>query len=116
MTIFSSSKSVFAAAALAVAGIAGLNATSGHAGEFSSATVVKPKAGLSFPVGSKQAVGYFLAERGGCDLTLLVGEAGEAAQAAFDKAQALLGRRPAPPTLGERIAARASEIAGRLRK
>jgi hypothetical protein len=79
MTNFFSSKSVFAAAALAVAGIAGLNATSGHAGEFSSATVVKPKAGLSFPVGSKQAVGYFLAERGGCDLTLLVGEAGEAA-------------------------------------
>jgi hypothetical protein len=79
MTNFPSSKTVFAAAAFAVAGIAGLSATSGHAGEFSSATVVKPKAGLSFPVGSKQAVGYFLAERGGCDLTLLVGEAGEAA-------------------------------------
>ena len=74
-----SSKSVFAAAALTVAGLAGLNAAPGHAGEFSSATVVKPKAGLSFPVGSKQAVGYFLAERGGCDLTLLVGEAGDAA-------------------------------------
>ena len=78
MTKFSS-KSVVAAVSFAVAGLAGLNATTGHAGEFSSATVVKPKAGLSFPLGSKQAVGYFLAERGGCDLTLLVGEAGEAA-------------------------------------
>jgi hypothetical protein len=78
MTTFSS-KSLVSAVAIAVAGIVGLNATSSHAGEFSSATVVKPKAGLSFPVGSKQAVGYFLAERGGCDLTLLVGEAGESA-------------------------------------
>lgn len=78
MMTFSSSKSLFAAAALAVAGMAGLTASS-HAGEYSSATVVKPNAGLSFPVGSKQAVGYFLAERGGCDLTLLVGEAGESA-------------------------------------
>ncbi len=64
-------------AAAVIAAVAGL--TTAHAGEFSAATVVKPKAGLSFPVGSKQAVGYFLAERGGCDLTLLVGEAGEAA-------------------------------------
>jgi hypothetical protein len=44
------------------------------------------------------------------------GDAGGAAQAAFDKAQALLGRRAAPPTLGERIAARAGEIADRLRR
>jgi hypothetical protein len=79
MTTFSSSKSIFAAAALAWAGVVGLTAPSVHAGEFSSASVVRPKAGLSFPVGSKQAVGYFLAERGGCDLTLLIGEAGEAA-------------------------------------
>jgi hypothetical protein len=33
-------------------------------------------------VGSKEAVGYFLAERGGCDLTLLIGDAGEAASEA----------------------------------
>ncbi len=78
MTTFSSSKSLVAAL---VAGVAGLTG-SAHAGEFSSATVVKPKAGLSFPIGSKQAVGYFIAERGGCDLTLLVGEAGEAASEA----------------------------------
>ena len=79
MTHSSFSKSLVAAVALVIAGAAGLGASVGHAGEFSSATVVKPKAGLSFPVGSKQAVGYFLAERGGCDLTLLVGEAGDAA-------------------------------------
>jgi hypothetical protein len=82
MTTSSFSKSLVAAAALAIAGAAGLSASVGHAGEFSSATVVKPKAGLSFPVGSKQAVGYFLAERGGCDLTLLIGDAGEAASEA----------------------------------
>jgi hypothetical protein len=75
-------KSLVAAAALVIAGAAGLGTSATHAGEFSSATVVKPKAGLSFPVGSKQAVGYFLAERGGCDLTLLIGEAGEAASEA----------------------------------
>jgi hypothetical protein len=40
-------------------------------------------------------------------------KASGAAHAAYDKAQALLGRKPAP-TLGERIAARAGEIAGRL--
>jgi hypothetical protein len=82
MTYSSFSQSLVAAAAIAIVGAAGLGATAGHAGEFSSATVVKPKAGLSFPVGSKQAVGYFVAERGGCDLTLLVGEAGEAASEA----------------------------------
>lgn len=82
MTTSSFSHSLFAVAAVVIAAASGLGASAGHAGEFSSATVVKPKAGLSFPVGSKQAVGYFLAERGGCDLTLLVGEAGEAASVA----------------------------------
>ena len=76
-TLFS--KSLFAAVAV---GAFGLGAAPGHAGEFSSATIVKPKAGLSFPIGSKHAVGYFLAERGGCDLTLLVGETGEKASEA----------------------------------
>lgn len=85
MTTFSSPKFLIAAVALAVAG---LNATSSHAGEYSSATVVRPKAGLSFPVGSKQAVGYFLAQRGGCDLTLLVGEGGESASEAGKAASA----------------------------
>ena len=72
-------KSLFASASFAITAIAGLNASPAHAGEFSSATIVKPKAGLSFPVGSKQAVGYFLADGGGCDLTLLVGDAGDSA-------------------------------------
>lgn len=79
MSFSSFSKSLLAAGALAVAGATGLGTTAGIAGDFSSATVVKPKAGLSFPIGSKHAVGYFLAERGGCDLTLLVGETGDAA-------------------------------------
>lgn len=74
-----SKKPVSSLVAVAVAAIASLNVTAGHAGEFSSALIVKPKAGLSFVMGSKQAVGYFMAERGGCDLTLLVGETGEAA-------------------------------------
>lgn len=38
-----------------------------------------------------------------------------AAHAAYDRAQALLGRKPAP-TLGERIAARVGEIAEHLRR
>lgn len=46
----------------------------------------------------------------------VIDRAGGAAQAAYGKAQALLGRKPAPPTLGERLAARAAEIAGRFRR
>ena len=38
-----------------------------------------------------------------------------AGEAVVGRAQALLGRKPVPPTLGERIAARAGEIAERLR-
>jgi hypothetical protein len=74
MTTFSSFKSLLVAA-LAMTGAAVLAPV--HAGQYSAATVVKPKAGLSFPVGSKRAVGYFLASRYGCDLTLLVGESGD---------------------------------------
>jgi hypothetical protein len=77
MTQLSSLKSLTIAAALAVIGGAGIGIATGHAGAFSAATVVRPLAGLSFPVGSKHAVGYFLTERGGCDLTLLVGESGD---------------------------------------
>jgi hypothetical protein len=48
---------------------------------------------------------------------VVIDRAGSAAHSAYDRAQALLGRKKsAPPTLGERIAARAGEIAGRLRK
>lgn len=65
----------FAAAAVAIASAAGLS--SALAGQYSSARIVKPMAGLSFPVGSKHAVGYFVPGRSGCDLTLLVGESGE---------------------------------------
>jgi hypothetical protein len=77
MTQSSSFKSLTLAASLAVMGAAGFGVATGHAGAFSAANVVRPLAGLSFPVGSKHAVGYFLSERGGCDLTLLVGESGD---------------------------------------
>ncbi len=77
MTQLSTLKSLTLAGVLAVTGAAGIGIAYGHAGAFSAATVVRPLAGLSFPVGSKHAVGYFLTERGGCDLTLLVGESGE---------------------------------------
>ena len=63
-------------------------------------------------------------KRGAHSLASLAEHAGEvvadrasgAAHAAYERAQALLGRKTLPPTLGERIAARAGEIAGRLRK
>lgn len=74
MTTFTSPK-FLAAAAVALVSAAGLSGA--NAGQYSSASVVKPMAGLSFPVGSKHAVGYFVSQRAGCDLTLLVGEAGE---------------------------------------
>lgn len=73
--ITSKSKSLFAAAAALA--VLGHGSTAGLAGANSAAHVVRPLAGLSFPVGSKHAVGYFVAERGGCDLTLLVGESGD---------------------------------------
>jgi hypothetical protein len=74
MTTFKFSKSLVAAAiALAVSA----SVTGVHAGANSSARVVKPLAGLSFPVGSKHAVGYFVPGRSGCELTLLVGESGD---------------------------------------
>jgi hypothetical protein len=59
---------------LASAVMALLAAGPGHAGAFSAADVVRPLAGLSFDLGSKKAVGYFVAESAGCNLTLLVGD------------------------------------------
>ncbi len=59
-----------------LAGVAVFNTASLQAGTFSAAQVVRPMAGLSFDIGSKKAVGYFLAESAGCNLTLLVGDSG----------------------------------------
>lgn len=76
MTTLSSSsllKAAVAAAGIFVAGFVPV-----QAGDFSSAHVVRPKAGLSLELGAKKAVGYYVPDQGGCDLTLLVGEAGEA--------------------------------------
>jgi hypothetical protein len=74
----SSIKSGLAIATI-LAGVTGFDAGSGHAGEFSSASIVRPMAGLSFVIGSKQAVGYYLPGRGGCDLMLIIGETSETA-------------------------------------
>lgn len=37
---------------------------------------MKPKAGISFDVGTKRAVGYYLAEGGICNLTVLMADTG----------------------------------------
>ena len=74
MTTFKISK-FLVAAGIAIAVSA--SATGVHAGANSPARIVKPLAGLSFPVGSKHAVGYFVPGRSGCELTLLVGESGD---------------------------------------
>lgn len=65
--------------AAGIAGLAALGLSAAHssAGEFSSATVAKPYAGLSFDVGKKKAVGYFTPSKATCNLTLLVAEQGE---------------------------------------
>ena len=76
MSTTSSSLKSFAAGIAALAAI-GLGAANGTAGEFSSATVAKPYAGLSFDVGNKKAVGYFTPSKATCNLTLLVGERGD---------------------------------------
>ena len=62
-------------AVLGVAALAGATAATSSAAEFSSAQVVRPLAGISFDVGSKHAVGYYQAQDGTCNLTLLVGDA-----------------------------------------
>jgi hypothetical protein len=62
------------ATAAVLASVAGLYPASGNAGEFSSASIVRPMAGLSFVIGSKQAAGYYMPQKGGCDLMLIIGE------------------------------------------
>ncbi len=59
---------------------------------------------------------HSVASRAGDAREVVVDRAGGAAQTAYERAQALLGRKRAPLTLGERIAARAGEISGRLRR
>ncbi|MCB2049599.1 MAG: hypothetical protein KDE32_15445 [Novosphingobium sp.] len=46
----------------------------------------------------------------------IAARAEHAGELAYGKAQSLLGRKPVAPTLGERIAATAGELAGRLRR
>lgn len=59
-----------------LAGLALITApVAAQADSFVAAKVVKPLAGLSFDIGSKQAVGYYEVQDGACNLTLLVGDA-----------------------------------------
>jgi|JRHI01.1.fsa_nt_gi hypothetical protein len=59
-------------AATALAGILSVNAVSAsHAGD---TWTVKPLTGISFDIGSKHAVSYYLSERGRCILTVVVAD------------------------------------------
>jgi ElaB/YqjD/DUF883 family membrane-anchored ribosome-binding protein len=46
----------------------------------------------------------------------IASRAEQAGEVAYDKAQSLLGRKPAAPTIGERIVASAGDLAERLRR
>lgn len=71
MTLFRSpSRLLLGAAGLALAAMP----FTAHADSFTAAKVVQPLSGLSFDVGSKKAVGYYVVQDGACDLTLLVGD------------------------------------------
>jgi hypothetical protein len=59
-----------ATSALLAIGTAGVS----EAGDISHALTMKPLHGVSFDVGSKRAISYFLSESGQCRLTLIVAE------------------------------------------
>jgi hypothetical protein len=59
-----------ATSALLALGSAGAS----EAGEASQPLTMKPLHGVSFDVGTKRAVSYFLSERGQCKLTLIVAD------------------------------------------
>ena len=59
--------------ALAIVGL-GLSGTAAGA-DSSPALTMKPRHGISFDVGLKRAVSYFLSESGICNLTLMIAEA-----------------------------------------
>jgi hypothetical protein len=69
-----STKNTIAAAVLA--GILSLAAAgASEAADASSPLTMKPRHGISFDIGTKRAVSYFLSESGRCKLTLVVAEA-----------------------------------------
>jgi hypothetical protein len=64
------------AIAAALAGILSLTAAgAAQAEDASSPLTMKPRHGISFDIGTKRAVSYFLSESGRCKLTLVVAEA-----------------------------------------
>ena len=67
MSAITKSAGVAAVLALSVLAAAGSAAAQG-------AVNFKPKEGVSLHLGAKHAVGYFLTENGGCQLTLVVGD------------------------------------------
>ncbi len=67
--------SLVLASAIALSAIAGgAAADTGTAGAGASMANLKPRQGISLDVGSKRAVGYFLADSRICNLTLLVAD------------------------------------------
>jgi len=82
------------ASALALAGMA-----SAHAGEVDELKM-KPQHGVSFDVGSKRAVSYYLAKGGLCNLTVLMADGGETADI---KGAATRVTIPVIPTRAARI-------------
>ncbi len=60
-------------AATALAGILSVNAVPAALANDTSWTM-KPLGGVSFDIGSKHAVGYYLSERGRCMLTVVVAD------------------------------------------
>jgi hypothetical protein len=62
-------------AATVLAGILSANGVpASQAGEASSVRTMKPLQGVSFDIGTKHGVGYFLGESGQCKLTLVVAD------------------------------------------
>jgi hypothetical protein len=62
-------------AATVLAGILSVNGVpASQAGDASSARTMKPLQGISFDIGTKRAVSYFLSESGQCKLTLVVAD------------------------------------------
>jgi len=69
-----STKNIIAATMLA--GLLSMNGGSAsQAADIASGLTMKPLGGISFDIGTKRAVSYFLSESGRCKLTLLVADA-----------------------------------------
>lgn len=86
-------------AALAVMALAGASMTAAGAGE-AQGLKLKPHHGVSFDVGSKRAVSYYLADGGVCSLTVLMADSNADGDV---KGAATRVTIPVIPTRAERI-------------